>query len=189
MGTMRLLILSLTSGFLSYLSVSLPRYLSSRYNVSDDALFFLPGVLFGLFILIPLVPKTPSRAIRWLALMIFSVAAWTIAVSIGFKVLPLVNQTSVISCGISGSAGVIILALASRYLIPAKFTSASVIMALAAGFFGGCIIGMAINQPRASLTGEVLYFTGFLFWHSSVAVTLFWKRPEENRIRQDHVTV
>jgi hypothetical protein len=170
--------LSLTSGFLSYLSVSLPRYLSLRYNISDDALFFLPGVFFGLFVLIPQVPKTTNRALRWLALMVFSIAAWTIAVSIGFQALALVNQTTVVSVGISGSAGVIILILASRYIIPVKFKYSSIVMALLAGFAGGCLIGMAINQPRASLAGETLYFIGFLFWHCSIAMTLFGRRRQ-----------
>lgn len=173
---MRLLMLSLTSGFLSYLSVSLPRHLSSSYHISDDALFFFPGVFFGLFILIPQVPKTTYMALRWLALMVFSIAAWTIAVSIGFQALPLVNQTTVVSVGISGSAGVIILVLGSRYIIPVKFKYSSIVMALLAGFVGGCLIGMAINQPRASLSGETLYFIGFLFWHCSIALTLFGRR-------------
>lgn len=175
----RLLILSAISGVLSYLSVSMPHFLASRFDVSDDFLFFLPGVLFAVFILMPLASNSRHVVLRWVGLLLFSVGAWYFAASIGIQVLPLVNQTPLLSCGISGSIGVLILALASRYLVPVRFGASSVAAACLAGFLGGCIIGMAVMQPRASLTGDSLYFIGFLFWHSSVALTLFGrlKRP------------
>ena len=173
---MRLLTLSLISGTLSYLSVSLPHKLPTRYDLSDDMLFFLPGVLFGLFILLPLVQKGRYRAFRWIALMIFSIGAWFVALSVGFQMLPLVQQTPVIACGISGSLGVLLVAAASWYLIPTKFSSSAILSALVLGFLGGSIIGLALKQPRASLNGEILYLVGFLFWHSSVAASLFRKQ-------------
>jgi hypothetical protein len=171
---MKLLILSCVSGVLSYLSVSLPHFLSSR---SDDVLFFLPGVLFAVFILAPLVKDTNYIALRWLGLLIFSVGAWYTAVSSGIQVLPLVKQTPILSCGISGSIGVLLLAAGSRYLVPWKFDASSIFIAVLVGFLGGSIIGMAVRQPRASLASESLYFIGFLFWHCSVALSLF-RRPK-----------
>ena len=170
---MRLVILSFISGLLSYLSVSLPHFLGSRFDISDDMLFFLPGVLFALFILAPLVKKTNYRVLRWFGLLIFSLVAWYVAVTIGFQVLPLVKQTPVLSCGIGGSIGVLLLAAARRYLVPLKFKASTILTAVIVGFFGGCIIGMAIKQPRASLASEFFYLIGFLFWHSSVAMALF----------------
>ena len=174
---MRLIILSLISGTLSYLSVSLPHRFSTIYDVSDDMLFFLPGTLFGLFILLPLVQKGRCRLFRWAILMIFSVGAWFIAVSVGFQVLPLVQQAPVIACGLSGSLGALLVAAISRHLIPFKFSKLSILSALIFGFLGGCIIGLAVKQPRASLNGELFYFVGFLFWQSSVAGSLFRKQP------------
>ena len=42
-----------------------------------------------------------------------------------------------------------------------------------AGFLGGCVFGMAIIQPRASVASEGLYLIGFLFWQISVAMSIF----------------
>ncbi len=67
----------------------------------------------------------------------------------------------------------LLLAAASRFLVPVKFKASSILTAVIVGFIGGCIIGMAIKQPRASLASESFYFIGFLFWHCSVAVSLF----------------
>ena len=172
---MRLLILSCISGVMSYLSVSLPHFLSLWFDISDDAFFLLPGVIFSTFVLAPLVKKSYYRALRWLGLLIFSIGAWFVAVSIGMQVLPLVKQTPILSCGISGSLGVLLLAAASRYLVPFNFHISSILIALFVGFLGGSIIGMALSQPRASLSSESLYFIGFLFWHGGVAVSLFGK--------------
>jgi hypothetical protein len=48
-------------------------------------------------------------------------------------------------------------------------------MALLVGFLGGCVFGLAVRLPRASLAGEALYLAGFLFWQSSVALSLYRK--------------
>ena len=100
---MRLLILSCISGVLSYLSVSLPHFLASWFDISDDALFLLPGVIFGILVLLPLVKKTNYRALRWFGLLIFSIGAWFVAVSIGIQVLPLSLETSNETKSASGS--------------------------------------------------------------------------------------
>ena len=171
---MKLLILSFTSGLLSYFAVSLPHFFYSQFGLSDDALFFLPGILFGLFILIPLVETRHLRVLRSFSLLILSVAAWYVAVSIGIQALPIFNQTAVVPIGISGSIGVLCLSIASKYLIPIKLKLTSLIIALLVGFIGGCILGLAIAQPRASLGGELLYLVGFIFWHCGVAFSLFW---------------
>ena len=176
---MRLLILACVSGALSYLSVSLPHLLASHFALSDDVLFFLPGVLFGLFVLVPLVKDINYRALRRFGLLILSVGAWYAAVSTGIQVLPLVKQTPIASCGISGSVGVLLLALGSRYLVPWKFEPSSIFIAAFVGFLGGAIIGMALRQPRASLSSEFFYLLGFLFWHCSVAWSLFGKPSME----------
>ena len=175
---MRLLILSCISGVLSYLSVSLPHFLAPWFDISDDALFLLPGVIFGIFVLVPLVKKSNFRVLRWFGLLIFSIGAWFVAVSIGIQVLPLVEQAPILSCGISGSMGVLLLAAASRYLVPFNFYMSSILIALFVGFLGGSVIGLAFSQPRASVGGESLYFMGFLFWHCGVAVSLFG-RPRD----------
>jgi len=176
---MRVFLLAVFSGFLSYLSVSFPRFVSTGRSVSDDDLFILPGVLFCLFILLPQVQKTRYRVMRWIGLMVFSVAAWYAAVMVGFKVLPLALQSSVLSCGVSGSVGAIVLAMAGRYLVPLEINLSSLLKGVLAGFLGGCIFGLAIVQPRASLAGEVLYLTGFLFWQSSVAMSMFQGQKQE----------
>lgn len=181
---MRLLILSFTSGMLSYLSVSLPHFLGSRFAVSDDMLFFLPGVLFALFVLLPLVNKTKYRVLRWFGLLAFSLAAWYMAVTIGIQMLPLVKQSPILSCAVGGSIGVLVLAAASRYLVPVKFKTASILTAITVGFIGGCLIGMAVKQPRASMASETFYFIGFLFWHCSVAVSLFGRLQYTNKNKQ-----
>ncbi|MDJ0783308.1 MAG: hypothetical protein QNJ22_15130 [Desulfosarcinaceae bacterium] len=170
---MRLLLLSSTSGFLSYLSISLPHWLSPWFKVSDDSLFVLPGVLFGLFILVPLVESKEHRLLRRIGLLLFSIFAWYVAVSMGFQALPLIRQTPILSCGISGVIGVLLLALTSRYLVPVKLAQSSILIAALLGFLGGAIIGSAFKLPRASLASEVLYLLGFLFWHCSVAHALF----------------
>ena len=131
---MRLLVLACISGTLSYLSISLPHFLAFKFSLSDDVLFFLPGVLFGLFILVPLVKTTNCRALRWLGLLIFSVGAWYAAVATGIQVLPLVKQAPIVSCGISGSIGVLLLAAGSRYLVPWKFQPSSIAAAALVGF-------------------------------------------------------
>lgn len=174
---MRLLILSFISGFLSYLSVALPHLLTPWIDISDDAFFLLPGLFFGLFVLLPLVKNTHHRVWRYVGLMIFSIGAWYVAVAVGFQVLPLVGQLTVLSCGISGSIGVLLLTAASRYLVPLHFKTSSFLLALLVGFIGGSIIGMALMQPRTSLAGESLYFIGFLFWHCGVAAALFGRSP------------
>ena len=74
--SMHILNRALISGFLSYLSVSLPRILARRYAVSDDLLFLFPGLLFGIFILLPLAGPSARRGIRQAALIMGSVAAW-----------------------------------------------------------------------------------------------------------------
>ena len=177
---MRILSLSLISGFLSYMSVSLPRMLSHLYEISDDVLFLFPGLLFGLFILLPLAKDSPHRGLRWIGLMAGSVTAWYIAVSIGIQVLPISDQATIISCGVSGGVGVLILAITSRYLVPIHLKPASVLSALLTGLFCGGLIGMAVAQPRGSLAGEFLYLIGFLFWQTSVAIFLF-RRPDSFR--------
>lgn len=177
---MRLLIMSCISGVLSYLSVSLPHFLAPWFDISDDAFFLLPGVIFSTFVLAPLVKKSHYRALRWFGLLIFSLGAWFVAVSIGIQVLPLVKQTPILSCAISGSLGVLLLAAASRYLVPFKFHISSILIALFVGFLGGSIIGMALSLPRASLSSESINFTGFLFWHCGVAVSLFGRQPAIN---------
>ena len=181
---MRLLILSCISGVLSYLSVSLPHFLASWFDISDDALFLLPGMIFGILVLVPLVKKSNYRVLRWLALLIFSIGAWFMAVSIGIQVLPLVKQTPILSCGISGSIGVLLLAAASRYLVPFNFYVSSILIALIVGFLGGSIIGLAFSLPRASLASEFLYFIGFLSWHCGVAVSLFGRPRAINEEKQ-----
>lgn len=170
---MRLVILSCISGLLSYLSVALPHFLTTWLDLSDDAFFLFPGLFFGLFVLLPLVKPTNHRVLRWAGLLIFSVGAWYAAVAVGFQVLPLVDQLAVLSCALSGSIGALLLAAASRYLVPLRLDASSFLTALLVGFIGGSIIGMAIMQPRTSLASESLYFIGFLFWHCGVAVTLF----------------
>ena len=170
---MRVLALATISGLLSYLSVSLPHFIGHRQPISDDGLFILPGVFFGLFILLPQVQNTQHRVIRWVGLMTVSVLAWYIAVTVGFQMLPLSRQSSVISCGISGSAGAFILAMASRYIVPIEIHVLSVLKAVLAGFLGGCVFGLAIIQPRASVASEGLYLSGFLFWQISVAMSIF----------------
>ena len=171
---MKLFIFSFISGLLSYFSVSLPRFFYSQFGLSDDALFFLPGVLFGVFILSPLIKTPHLRILRSFTLLVLSIAAWYVAVSIGIQVLPLFKKTAFLSIGISGSIGVLCLAIASKYLIPIRVKSSSLIIALWVGFLGGCILGLAIVQPRASLGGEILYLVGFIFWHCGVAFSLFW---------------
>jgi hypothetical protein len=96
----------------------------------------------------------------------------------------LVKQTPILSCGISGSIGALLLAAASRYLVPFKFYISSILIALFVGFLGGSIIGMAFSLPRASLASESLYFIGFLFWHCGVAVSLFGRPQTTNEDRQ-----
>jgi len=172
---MHILYRSLISGFLSYLSISLPRLLPGRYAVSDDLLFLFPGLLFGIFILLPLARPAVHRGIRRAALIIASVAAWYVAVMVGIQVLPVAAQSAVLSCGISGAIGVALLAATSRYIVPAPIDLVSALNALLVGFLGGCLIGLAVAQPRASLVGEGLYLIGFLFWQTSVAFTLFRK--------------
>lgn len=187
---MRLAILAFISGVLSYLSVSLPHFLAPWFDISDDALFLLPGVIFGIFVLVPLVKKSTARVLRWIGLLVFSIGAWFVAVSIGIQLLPLVKQAPILSCGISGSIGALLLAAASRHLVPFNFYMSSILMALFVGFLGGGIIGMAFSQPRASPVGESLYFIGFLFWHCGVAVSLFGRpragSEEKPRDRTDY---
>ena len=183
---MRLLILSCISGVLSYLSVSLPRFLAPHFDISDDILFFLPGVLFGAFILMPLVKATTYTGLRRIGLLGFSVLAWYTAASVGIQVLPLVHQASILSGGISGVIGVLFLAAASRYLIPFKFDGSSILLALLAGFLGGCVIGLAIRQPRTSVSGEACYFLGFLLWHCSVAMSLFGRLKAPAKSSREH---
>jgi len=170
---MKLLILSSISGLLSYLSVALPHLLSLQFSVSDDTLFIFPGVLFGLFILVPLVEDRKHRLMRRISVLLLSIVAWYVAVSLGLKALPLIKQSPVLSCAVSGVIGVLLLAVASRYLIPVKIRPASIVNAACAGFLGGCIIGLAYQLPRASMASEAFYFLGFLSWHCSVALTLF----------------
>jgi hypothetical protein len=158
--------------------------LASLFDISDDAFFLLPGVIFGILVLVPLVKKTHYWALRWFGLLIFSIGAWFVAVSIGIQVLPLVKQTPILSCGISGSMGVLLLAAASRYLVPFKIYTSSILIALFVGFLGGSIIGLAFSLPRASLASESLYFIGFLFWHCGVAVSLFGRPRATNEDRQ-----
>lgn len=179
-GVMKLLLLSLCSGVLSYLSVSLPHLLSIRFSVSDDMLFVLPGVLFGLFILVPLVEIETHRAMRRIGLLLLSIVAWYVAVSIGIQLLPLLRQTPILSCGVSGVIGAFLLALISRYLVPLKVGLSSVLLAAGVGFLGGCIIGLAFKLPRASMASELFFFLGFLFWHCNVAFALFSRRAPLN---------
>ena len=166
---------SLISGFLSYISVSLPHFLADWYAVSDDLLFLFPGLLFGIFILLPLARPFAHRGIRRAALIMGSVAAWYVAVSIGIQVLPAAAQSPVLSCGFSGCIGVAILAATSRAIISVPLDLVSALNALLAAFLGGCVIGLAVAQPRASLVGESLYLIGFVFWQTSVAFFLFRK--------------
>jgi hypothetical protein len=184
--SMRLFILSFISGLLSYLSVSLPHLLSTWFNLSDDAFFILPGLFFGVFVLAPRVKKKANyRALRCVGLLIFSIGAWYVAVTVGFQVLPLVHQLAMLSCGISGSIGVVLLIAASRYLVPLNFSISSILIALLLGFIGGGIIGMALVQPQTSVASEIFYFVGFLFWHCGVAAALFSGSPitGKNRLR------
>ena len=125
------------------------------------------------------------RALRCVGLLIFSIGAWYVAVTVGFQVLPLVHQLTILSCGISGSIGVLLLTAASRYLVPLHLNASSFLTALLVGFIGGGVIGMALVQPRTSVASEFLYFVGFLFWHCGVASALFG-RPRitgNNRLR------
>ncbi len=170
---MPLLYRSLISGFLSYLSVSLPRVLPDRFAISDDVLFLFPGLLFGVFILLPLKMYTPPSGIRRVFVLICSVTAWYIAVAIGMQALPLAAQSPILACGLSGSVGVAILTVAGRLIVPVRIEPRSVLIALLVGFLGGGLIGLAVAQPRASLSSEGLYLLGFVFWQTSVAHALF----------------
>ena len=170
---MRLVILSSISGLLSYLSVSLPHLLSTWLTISDDAFFIFPGLFFGAFILAPRVKTGNYRALRRVGLLIFSVVAWYAAAMVGFQVLPLVGRMAMLSCGVSGIIGVLLLASASRYLVPLRPNLSSFLALLAAGFLGGAVIGLAFVQPKASLASELLYFFGFLLWHCGVGLALF----------------
>jgi hypothetical protein len=179
----RLFVLSVTSGLLSYLSVALPHFLSAWVNLSDDAFFMLPGLFFGLLILAPRVNNTIHRALRCVGVVVFSVGAWYVAVTVGFQVLPLVHQLAMLSCGISGGIGVLLLIAASRYLVPLNVNRSSFLIALLVGLIGGGIIGLALAQPRTSLAGEFLYLVGFLFWHCGVAAALFGRTPTTGNSR------
>ena len=170
---MQMLYRSLISGFLSYLSVSLPRVLPERYAISDDVLFLFPGLLFGVFILVPLKMYAPPSGIRRAIVLVCSATAWYIAVAIGLQALPLAAQSPAIACGLSGSVGVAILAGTSRLIVPVHIPFRAVLIALLVGFLGGGLIGLAVAQPRASLSGEGLYLLGFIFWQTSVAHALF----------------
>ena len=173
--SVRLITLSGISGLLSYLSVSLPHLLSTWFTISDDAFFIFPGLFFGMFILAPRVKNGKHRTLRRIGLLIFSVGAWFVAVIIGFQVLPLVHRLAMLSCGISGIFGVLVLMAASRYLVPIHLDMSSVLNVIAVGFVGGVVIGLALMQPRASVAGELFYFMGFLLWHCGVGVALFGK--------------
>jgi hypothetical protein len=171
--SVRLFILSCISGLLSYLSVSLPHLLSNWMTVSDDAFFVFPGLFFGLFILAPRVKKGNHRTLRRAGVLIFSVGAWLVAVAIGLQVLPWVHRLAMLSCGISGIIGVLLLMAASRYLVPLHLDIATIVTVIVVGFIGGIIIGMALVQPRTSVASEFLYFFGFLMWHCGVGAALF----------------
>ena len=170
---MRVLILSCISGLLSYLSVSIPHLLSTWFAISEDAFFIFPGLFFGVFILAPRVKSGNHRALRCAGLLILSVGAWYVAVIIGFQVLPLVHRLALLSCGISGIVGVLLLMVASRYLVPLHLNISSILAVIFVGFIGGVIIGMALMHPKASLASEFFYFLGFLLWHCGVGVALF----------------
>ena len=186
--SMRLFTWSCISGLLSYLSVSLPHLLSTWFNLSDDAFFILPGLFFGAFVLAPRVKNANHRALRCVGLLILSVVAWYVAVTVGFQVLPLVHQLAMLSCGISGSIGVLLLIAVSRYLVPLSISISSILTALLVGFIGGGIIGMALVQPRTSVASEFLYFIGFLFWHCGVAASLFGEARTTGNNRPRHKT-
>jgi hypothetical protein len=166
---------SIISGILSYGAIALPRLLAGRYAVSDDVFFLFPGLLFAVFILLPLPGYAAHGVIRRTCLLICSVAAWYVAVSIGIQFLPMARQSTVWTCGVSGGVGVSILAMASRTLIPIHIGGRSFLTALGVAFFGGCLIGLAVIQPRTSLAGEGLYLIGFVFWQTGVAMSLFRK--------------
>jgi hypothetical protein len=63
-------------------------------------------------------------------------------------------------------------------LIPWRFHPSSLLLGVIAGFMGGCLFGLALQMPRASLPGEALYLAGFLVWQSSVALSLFGRGPQ-----------
>jgi hypothetical protein len=179
---MALIFSACLSGVLAYLSVSLPHLLSDRFDLSDDALFLLPGVIFGAVVLVPRVKGSGGRIFRWLGIMLISILSWLTAVSVGFQVLPLANQASVLACAVSGGIGALILAMGSRHLIPTAAGLKSFLAAVIAGVCGGGIIGSALAQPRASVLAESLYLAGFIFWHCGVAVSIFHggaARPKE----------
>ena len=184
----RSFILACISGVLAYLSVSLPHRLSTWFDLSDDAFFILPGLFFGVFVLAPRVRRANHRALRCVGLLIFSVVAWYVAVTVGFQVLPLVDQLAMLSCGVSGCIGVLLLIAASRYLVPLHLSFSSSLIALVVGFIGAGIIGMALVQPRSSLASEFLYFIGFLFWHSGVAAALFSRPRATGTNGPEHTT-
>ncbi len=168
------------SGILSYLAVSpVPVLLPELPMLVDELLFYSPGALFGLFVLVPVAWNEPRRLVRAPLLVLASTLAYFAATQVA---LTISDESSLIAaCAIAGMLGAVLVAFATHAITGRRFSSPELTRTMVLGASGGMLIGCGMHFEEMA---GLFLFGGFVAWHWGVSVGLFAPGEPETTTRR-----
>jgi len=166
----RLLLLSLASALLSYLGVLLRS--AGWPKPLDLILYYLPGLFFGGLVLASMVSESSGVWWRRIRVVIASVLIWHIALRVALDAWPQ-KLVGIVTCSSAGVLGALLICVASRFIIPRKFSLRQILVASLAGLVGGAPFGMITQGWLPSWGGHFSFISGFIIWQMGVAIALF----------------
>jgi len=166
----RLLVLSFVSALLSHFAI---RFQSVAWpQPLGLILFYSPGLLFGVLVLVPMGGEGSGVWWRRIRLVISSVLIWHIALRVAINSWPY-TKLGILSCSSAGVLGALMICVACRYIIPQRFSLVQIVMASIAGVVGGAATGSVFEVWAVSRIGAVGSVGGFIIWQMGVAFALF----------------
>ncbi len=168
------IILALASGLLAGLVFDLTY--SNVHNFSKGLLllpatpFSVPGVIFGLFLALISGHIRKLRPVRIAGILLFSGAAYYCAVYISYLIFledPRSVPAQVLTGGLSGLAGSILLVLMARVIAGKTFSMKYLVLTAVAGSLLGCLF-MGILIVMGELGIPQTWTPSFLIWQFPV---------------------
>ncbi len=164
---------------------SVPTAVAALMTLLEVRIFAWPGpymwhpefidLLFGLFVLAPLVPRSDTLALRVLALALASVVFHHMAVGAVFHTqsafAPGVELRFITMIPIV-MAATLAMGLAVQWLASLEFTNANWARLQVSGFVSGLVFFIVWEPMISGLDGEYVMLLPWLLWHLSLAWAL-----------------
>jgi hypothetical protein len=157
------------SGVLSYAGTWLLDLIPGGANVFRDSGVYLPGVMFGLFVLSPLAATKPRAA----AATVLSTLAYFVSVKWAMHLSVDLHMQEMLACGLAGLLGAVLVIAVARAGLPRAVPGPRMARALGLGFATGLIFGVKGTLSLPGSMEAALMLLGFVAWQTAVALSLF----------------